>query len=71
VARAPWSTHPDGICHETFATPAISDWHWVKGVHTDPRTVERLRQDERGIWHSAKRRPTIATDATDGRTVAP
>lgn len=46
VARAAWSTHADGICHETFSTPNASEAHWVRGVHTDPRRVPALHYDE-------------------------
>ena len=55
TAAAEWSTHPDGLCHETFSTYSAMDRHL--GVsrsgdlwHRDPRGVDGLHRDDRGAW---------------------
>lgn len=69
VASAPWSTHPDGICHATFASQQISDLHWTRPGHTNPADVTdaqgraKLSQDMRGVWHK--------TDAREHHRVTP
>ena len=47
------------VCHETFASNGVADLHWLKREgHQHPATLPaRLRVDEAGVWHSAKRRP--------------
>lgn len=50
---ADWSTHPDGLCHETFAAYSTFDRHVRDdgANHQDPRTLDTLKQDDRGVWH--------------------
>lgn len=57
VAHTAWSTHSDGLCHETFASQQVSDLHWTRAGHVDPRSVKRLWQDETGLWHKDKMTP--------------
>ncbi len=66
VARAPWSTHPDGLCHETFASPGIADKHWTKLGHVNPFEVAGLTLDGRGVWHG----PPMTPAAVEARRAA-
>lgn len=59
VAPAVWSSHADGLCHETFGGEVGCDLHL--GVardgaiwHLDPRAVGKLHQDDAGVWRQAR-----------------
>ena len=43
------------VCHETFRSNGISDLHWVKGRgHVHPTQLpDRLRIDDKHVWHSS------------------
>jgi len=57
VDVAPWSDHPDGLCHNTFGSVTTSDAHYPWGVHTDPRTLpDKIHQDDRGVWRGVNDR---------------
>lgn len=68
VAPAPWSTHPDGLCHETFGGEVGCDLHVGVGRdgnlwHVDPRTVDKLHPDGDGVWRQARPQAFALTDA--------
>jgi hypothetical protein len=76
VLGASWSTHPDGLCHETFGSVNATDLHLPRGVHVDPRTVtDKLHQDDRGVWRGigdptywATKRPSRDQGSPQGAT---
>ena len=50
VARASWSTHPDGRAHIT-AVGSLIDWLWVNGGHEPANPAELgCTQDAGGRW---------------------
>jgi len=80
VAPAAWSSHPDGLCHETFSAESSCDLHLgFDGAtntlrHDDPRTIAKLGENDRGVWRSVDRsdRPNPwANRAPGSRPVAP
>jgi hypothetical protein len=59
VAPASWSTHPDGLCHETFGAETTCNVHLgFDGAvnelrHVDPRSLtEKIHQDDNGVWRT-------------------
>ncbi len=52
VARASWSTHPDGRAHITAARSTI-DKLWAKGGSEPANPAElEFEQDDRGRWRA-------------------
>lgn len=59
VARASWSSHPDGRAHVT-ASRSLIDAMWAKGG-AEPAEPSSLgfRQDERGRWRQPGEEETL------------
>lgn len=61
VAEVPWSTHPDGRAHVTFASDEACLACWSAAGMRDPATLRGrdsellLEQDGRGYWRRRKR----------------
>lgn len=61
-----------GTCHQTFSGVTLFDRHRSGGECADPREMNQIRLDPRGVWRSDQpndRFPVIQR-VTDGRTVA-
>lgn len=66
VAKAPWSSRPDGRAHATFPSALMADKCWKGERMLDPATiVDRegeplFHVDARGVWRGAGTRPVTA-----------